>query len=196
VTAMLRLGDRARKGALAFYFGTLLKRIRKFNAARKSLARNEDGTALLEGAIVVPVLCILLFGVYEFSWFFYQQHLISTGLRDAARFMARLPAACNPVSFNWSFDQASAKNLATTGSINGGAARVNGWTAASIRLECKAIENPVEANGLSAFRGGPVIYVVTASTRFTDPALGFLGFLALKTPIISVSHSERVIGPG
>jgi hypothetical protein len=37
---------------------------------------------------------------------------------------------------------------------------------------------------------------VTASTRFTDPALGFFGFLGLKTPAISVSHLERVIGPG
>jgi hypothetical protein len=38
--------------------------------------------------------------------------------------------------------------------------------------------------------------VVTASTRFTDPALGFLGLLGLKFPTISVSHSERVTGPG
>jgi hypothetical protein len=192
----MRLGEKTWKAALAYCFVALSKRDRKSTSPRDSLARNDDGTALIEGAIVVPVLCILLFGVYEFSWFFYQQHLISTGLRDAARFLARLPAACNPVSFNWPLDQMSAKNLATTGSINGGAARVKGWTAASIRLDCQPIENPIGVNGLSAFRGGPVIYVVTASTRFTDPALGFLGFLALKTPVISVSHSERVIGPG
>src|SRR5882672_42537 len=82
------------------------------------LSRNDDGSALIEGAIVVPVLCVLLFGVYEFSWFFYQQHLISTGLRDAARYIARLPAPCNSASFNWPVDQASARNLATTGSIS------------------------------------------------------------------------------
>lgn len=160
------------------------------------LAQNDDGTALIEGAIVVPVLCILLFGVYEFSWFFYEQHLISTGLRDAARFVARLPTPCDPETDNWSLGQLNAKKLATTGSISGGAARVKGWTAANVRLECQPIENPIAANGLSTFRGGPMIYVVTASTRFSDPALGLLGFLALKTPTISVSHSERVIGPG
>jgi Flp pilus assembly protein TadG len=160
------------------------------------LARDEEGTALIEGAIIVPVLCILLFGVYEFSWFFYQQHLISTGLRDAARYLARLPTPCNAASPNWPINQASAKNLAVTGSVAGGAARVKGWSATAVRLNCTLIDNPTEANGLTAYRGGPVIYVVTASTSFADPALGFLGVLGLKSPTISVSHSERVIGPG
>jgi hypothetical protein len=73
---------------------------------------------------------------------------------------------------------------------------VKGWSAALVRLDCTPVDNPIGASGLSAFRGGPVIYVVTASTRFTDPALGFFGLLGLKLPIIAVSHSERAIGPG
>src|SRR5215471_3686092 len=162
----------------------------------RHLRKDEDGTALIEGAIVVPVLCILLFGVYEFSWFFYQQHLVSTGLRDAARYLARANAACNPDSGGWIVDQAGARNLATTGSILGGAVRVKGWTAPAVRLTCTPIDNPITPSGLNAYRGRPVIYVVTASTRFADPALGFLGLLGLTAPAISVSHSERVIGPG
>jgi Flp pilus assembly protein TadG len=160
------------------------------------LKQDEAGSALIEGAIVVPVLCTLLFGVYEFSWFFYQQHLISTGLRDAARYLARLPAPCNPASFTWYVDRESARNLATSGSINGGAARVKGWTPVAVRLDCTPVENPVAASGLNGFRGGPVIYIVTASTRFTDPALGLFGLLGLRAPVIAVSHSERVTGPG
>jgi TadE-like protein len=160
------------------------------------LAGDEEGTALMEGAIVVPVLCILLFGVYEFSWFFYQQHLVSTGLRDAARYLARSSAACNLDAPDWWLNQAGAKRLATTGSILGGAPRVKGWTGAAVRLTCTPVENPIGGSGLSAYRGGPVIYVVTASTRFVDPALGFLRLLGLQAPTISVSHSERVIGPG
>jgi len=165
-------------------------------AMLERLARNEEGSALIEGAIVVPVLCVLLFGVYEFSWFFYQQHLISTGLRDAARYLAHLSAPCDQTSFNWPIEQASARNLATTGSISGGAARVKGWTAAAVRLDCRWVDNQTGPGGLSAYRGGPVVYVVTASTRFRDPALGFFGLLGLQSPAISVSHSERVIGPG
>jgi Flp pilus assembly protein TadG len=47
---------------------------------QRRLARDQDGSAFLEGAIIVPVLLVFVLGVYEFSWFFYQQHLVSTGL--------------------------------------------------------------------------------------------------------------------
>ena len=55
----------------------------------RSLWRNDEGSALIEGAIIVPVLLVLVLGVFEFSWLIYQQHLISTGINDAARYIAR-----------------------------------------------------------------------------------------------------------
>jgi TadE-like protein len=158
--------------------------------------RDRDGSALVEGAILLPVLFVLLFGVYEFSWFFYQQHVVSTGLRDAARYVARLSGACDAASPLWPTEVAAARMLATTGSIAGGAPRVKGWTADMVTLSCAPIDNQVGPDGLSALRGGDVVYVVSAATRFTDPALGFFGLLGLRAPAISVSHSERVVGPG
>jgi Flp pilus assembly protein TadG len=161
-----------------------------------SLWQDRDGSALVEGALVVPVLFALMFGIYEFSWIFYQQHLISTGLRDATRYLSRMPDPCNGASSDWLTAEDYARNLATTGSIGGGRARVKGWTAAMVTPQCTAIDNSSASNGLTAFRGGPVIYVITVSTRFTDPSLGFFGFLGLKPPVISVAHSQRAIGPG
>ncbi|HEY6257651.1 MAG TPA: TadE/TadG family type IV pilus assembly protein [Xanthobacteraceae bacterium] len=158
--------------------------------------QDHEGSALVEGALLVPVLCVLMFGIYEFSWLFYQQHLISTGLRDAARYLARSPTPCNNASADWLMAEEYAKNLATTGSVNGGAARVSGWTAAMVTPMCTAVENPSQPNGLTSYRGGPTIYVVTVSTRFTDRSLGFFGLLGLQSPVISVAHSERAIGPG
>jgi Flp pilus assembly protein TadG len=163
---------------------------------KKALAADEEGSALLEGAIIIPALCVILFGIYEFSWFFYQRHVISTGLRDAARYAARLPSSCNPSSSEWPAIQAFAKNLATTGSIDGGALRVSGWTSAAVQLDCRTIGNSTERAGVRAYRGGSMVHVMTASTRFREPTLGLFGFLGLPAPIISVSHSERVIGPG
>jgi hypothetical protein len=160
------------------------------------LRHDQDGSALVEGAVVVPLLFLLLFGVYEFSWFFYQQHLVSTGIRDAARYLARVVNSCNAFSPAWEIEQTYAKNLATTGSINGGAERVRGWNAAMVTPRCTAIDNPIGADGLGIYRGGNAIHVVTVSTRFTEPSLGFLGFLRLPPLVISVSHSERAIGPG
>jgi hypothetical protein len=65
-----------------------------------------------------------------------------------------------------------------------------------IAIACTPIDNPIGANGLRAYRGSAVVYVVTVSSRLTDPSLGFFRILGLEPPVISVSHSERVIGPG
>src|SRR5262245_62047906 len=156
----------------------------------QSLWRNGEGSALIEGAIVVPLLLILVLGVFEFSWLIDQQHLISTGIHDAARFIAR---SANPNDLTI---QRAAKNLATTGAIDGDTARVRGWTARDVQIRYSSLENPMDVNGSTTFRGAAVIQRVTVSTTFTVPSLGFFGFLGLKPPVLTVSHQERVIGPG
>ena len=75
---------------------------------------------------MIPLLIALVTGVFEFSWFFYQQHLVTIGLHDAADYLARSSDPCNPASPIWKAEQARAKHLATSGSVSGGAARVRG----------------------------------------------------------------------
>jgi len=55
----------------------------------RSLWCNDQGSALIEGAIIMPFLLVLALGVLEFSWLIYHQHLISTGIHDGARYIAR-----------------------------------------------------------------------------------------------------------
>jgi TadE-like protein len=160
---------------------------------RPSLWLDQRGSALIESAAVIPLLIALVFGVFEFSWLFYQQHLIAIGLHDAADYLARSPEPCNPFSRAWMAEQQHAKTLATSGSLSGGAARVRGWTAEMVTTKCKRIDNPIGRDGLSRFRGAS-IYVVIASTEFTYPSLGFLDLLHLRSPVISASYSERAIG--
>jgi TadE-like protein len=161
------------------------------------LLRDDDGSALVESAVLIPLLLALLLGVYEFSWFVYQQHIASTGVRDAARYLARVDNPCDERSSVWRIELAHARNLATTGSIRGDTARIKGWTAAMVVLRCTPINNPAGPTGLRAYRGGgEVLYVITASTSFVDPSLGFFAILRLNPPVISVSHSERAIGSG
>ena len=152
--------------------------------------RDDEGSALIEGAIILPVLFILVFGVFEFSWLICQQHLISTGVRDAARYIAR---SANP---NDATIKQDAKYLATTGAIDGNTPRVSGWTADDVEISYTFINNPAGDNGLTNFRGGAVIESVTVSTTFTVPSLGFFGILRLSPPTFTVSHQERVIGSG
>src|SRR6516165_3938726 len=117
----------------------------------QSLWRNSEGSALIEGAIIVPVLSVLVLGVFEFSWLIDQQHLISTGIDDAARYIAR---SANPNDLTI---QRAAKNLATTGAIDGNTARVRGWTARDVNITYAPVNNSVGVDGMPAFRGGAVI---------------------------------------
>ena len=156
----------------------------------RSIWRDSKGTALIEAAISLPVLFILVFGVFEFSWAVYQQHLILTGISDAARYIARSTTPNDPTT------KKDAKYLATTGAVDGDTSRVRGWTADDIDISYTIINNPTGDNGLTNFRGGAVIESVTVSTTFTVPSLGFFSILKLSPPTLNVSHQERIIGSG
>jgi Flp pilus assembly protein TadG len=168
----------------------------------RSLWRNRDGSALLEASILMPMLFSLVLGVYEFSWYFYQQQLVEAGVRDAARYMARVPVSnttTNPCSLSdangtsFATYVANAQNIAATGqTASGGTARVKGWTAANVSIPCPLSSSPT---GTYA-DGATTMWIVSVSTNFDDPSLGLFGFLGLKKPKISASHQERFIGPG
>jgi Flp pilus assembly protein TadG len=161
----------------------------------RSFWRDRDGSALLEATLLTPVLFALVFGVYEFSWYFYRQHLISTGVRDAARYLARTNVN-NPCSSG--SNKTVAKNIATLNSDGG--ARVKGWTASNVTIACTTVsrfvcgaDTPCELNsGPNAYD----VYIVTVSTSYTPSTLGFLGFFGFSAPSIAVSHQERAVGQG
>jgi len=155
-----------------------------------SIWRNSEGSALVEGSVILPVLFILVFGVFEFSWAICQQHLILTGISDAARYIAR-SATPNDATI-----KKVAKNLATTGSVDGDTPRVKGWTVDDVDISYTFIDNPAGDNGLTKFRGGQVIESVIVSTTFTVPPFGFFNILKLLPPTFDVSHQERIIGSG
>ena len=75
---------------------------------QRSFWRDQQGSALIEGAAMIPLLIALVTGVFEFSWFFYQQHLVTIGLHDAADYLARSSDPCNPASPIWKAEQAHA----------------------------------------------------------------------------------------
>ena len=56
------------------------------------LMRDEQGGPLAEFALVLPLLLLLVFGTMEFANVLYQQHIITKGAQEAARFAARSPA--------------------------------------------------------------------------------------------------------
>jgi hypothetical protein len=154
----------------------------------RSIWRDHEGSALVESAVLLPVLFLLVFGVFEFSWLICQQHLMSTGICDAARYIAHSTNPNDPTI------KKDAKYLATTGAIDGDTPRVSGWTPDDVEISYSFTSNLTNEDGLPNFRGGNVIESVTVSTTFTVPSLGFFGMLGLTAPTFSISHQERVIG--
>lgn len=47
--------------------------------------KTEIGASAVEFAIVLPVLLLVLFGIIEFSLFFYNKHVITNAAREGAR---------------------------------------------------------------------------------------------------------------
>ena len=164
-----------------------------------SLWRDEDGSALVEATIVMPLLITLFLGVFEFSWFFYNQQLVVSGLRDAARYMTRIELTdgnrdpCAQKDQYGALYTDDAANIATTAQATGGSARVSGWSAADVTISCSssvALENGNYADGSTSMT------IIDVATRFADPSLGLFSSLGLKPPMLSFSHEERFIGPG
>ena len=151
---------------------------------------DEQGTALVEATLLTPVVLALVLGVFEFAWYFYQQQAIEVGLRDAARYIARIAPSSDPTCS--SGDWPSAQYLATTGSVDttNTNQRVRGWTPGQVNFTCLALPN----TGGYLGGDGTNIYVVQASTNFTALSLGFLGYLGVNPKTIPISHQERTIG--
>jgi Flp pilus assembly protein TadG len=154
--------------------------------------KDAEGSALIEASILTPLLITLMFGVFEFSWYFQKQQLVEAGVRDAARYMARVfdvQEGANPCSSGT--DVTNAQNIAVTGMTSGGTARVSGWSAGNVNVTCAPINN-----SNATYAGPQTLYIINVSTSFADPALGYLGMLNLSVPSLSASHTERQIGPG
>jgi Flp pilus assembly protein TadG len=158
-----------------------------------ALWQDTEGSALVEAAVVMPMIIPLVLGVLEFSWYFHKQQLVESGVRDAARYLARTSAAdsdANPC--NNATSLSNAQSIAVYGVITGGGtARVPGWTTGSVIITCPSFPNTA-----GSYLGATTIYRVTVTTTFVDPALGFFTLLNLTVPNLSASHTERSIGGG
>ena len=152
----------------------------------RELVAGDEGSALIEGTIVVPVLFALVFGVLEFSYYFYQHHLVSTGVRDAARYLARVQNPNSPTA------QAIAQSLAATGSATPGSTvrRVAGFDPAEVFITVTPLANVAGGLcGADPCRGTNPLNRITVTGNFAWTPLGFWGFFGFGSKNITVTHS-------
>ena len=156
----------------------------------RELARCTSGSAVLEAALVVPVAIILMAGGVEFGRIFSAYGTANKSMRDAARYLARVPDkdsggnATNANICGWGLD--NAKNLAMYGKISPTSGvdppLIPGWT----DLNSITLQSPN--------CGGTPSDII--DLRAAVPYSGFMFSVVglSNTWTLSVQHQERSIG--
>jgi Flp pilus assembly protein TadG len=146
------------------------------------------GVAAVEAALTFPFLVAVSAGLFEFGSMFYNFQLMQTGVRDAGRYLSRVP--------DLAAAEDSAKRLAVTGSIlSGQTARVGWWKTEHVQISYRTTANPRNATtGLRNYRGADTITTIRVSTTAPYEGMGLLSAIGLSTTQIGASHEERYVG--
>lgn len=152
------------------------------------LIRSDKAASMVEFTLMITFLLTLAFGIFEFGRFMYGHHLVTAGVRDGARYLARLG---DPTLLA---NQTAAKNIAVFGNATGtGTARVSYWAISDVTATPLTIPND-DGFGNPLYRGGVNITIIELSTAVAYPDLGMLNMIGVGSLMIRASHQERHIG--
>ena len=142
-------------------------------------------------ALIIPLALALIFTTFEGAYYMICEHRVVKGVRDAARYAARLDLsnyACPGGTFSGS--TATVQNLARTGVLSGGSPAVSGWVNGDVTIAVTCLSGQ---SGIYAATGGNAPRV-KVSTRLAYPSLmGSMGFTA-ATIYIGAAAQSPVIG--
>jgi len=157
----------------------------------RHILKDSSGAAAAEMVLILPVALALLFATFEGAYYAICEHRVIKGVRDAARYAARLDRsfyACPAATFTGSVS--TIQNLARTGQLSGGTTAVTGWTDSDITVSVTCVP---EVGGIyeATGRNAPVIRVSTVFNY--QPLMGALGFTS-STIRIGAAAQSPVIG--
>jgi len=149
----------------------LLRRLRGFD-------RDQSGVSFIEAAVIMPVVLLIIGGIYDFGRAFATMSTAQKSLRGATRYLTLLPEAfvCTSTAFG------QAKNLVLYGTTANGTAGnelIKNWTAAQITPSC-------------ATKDGQRIVKISAEVPYSPLMWGVVGLPGTIT--MNVEHEERWIG--
>ena len=159
-----------------------------------SLRIDQRGAAAAEMALILPLALALIFTTFEGAYYMICEHQVIKGVRNAARYAARLDLtnyACPGGTFSGpAAVKTGIQNLARTGALSGGTAMVQGWINNDVTV---AVTCTSGQSGIYAATGGNAPQV-RVSTRLAYPSLmGSLGFTR-ATLNIGAEAQSPVIG--
>ncbi len=167
---------------------------RKNRLWRRGL-EDKRGAALIEFTLVLPILLALAFGVTEFGRIIQHHHVVQKGVRDSARYLARIHTdSCAAPGAGWTAAVAIAKDLAMKGSTDPAATVILPyWTdpgTISVSLNCFNIT----ADAFRGRDGSAIIPLVEVSAAVTYQDIGMLAFFGFGAPTFNLTHEEMNFG--
>ena len=177
------------------------------------LKRDVRGAALVEVSAVIPLVLLIGLGVVEFGNAIYSQHLIANGVRDAARYLARMPQT-NSATITANNTKAAYVAIYGTATVPSdtcnststlamkNSRRVSWWcgtSTISVTYPCYNNDQSVTGctgtytQGVKQFRGLSSITTVTVTATVPYSSLGFMSYFNLAAPTFSLSHTERIV---
>lgn len=150
--------------------------------------KDRKGAALVEFSLLAPVLILLMCGMAEFANAMRQYHIMEKGVRDAGRYLARVPMTGCTVNGS---AVTTARNLALTGRTSGGTNLLDSWT--DPNTVTVAVAQCVDNSG-GAYRGYPQMPVLEVTARAPYADLGMLTVLGFGAITLEVRHQQLWIG--
>ncbi len=151
----------------------------------RRIGRSEDGAILVEFALVLPMMLLVFAVIVEGSRLFYSYQTTISGVRDAARYLARVVPA-NICIAGGSVTTHTAKLTAiVTQSVTGSSVIPSGVTVTSV--------TPSFACHPGAYRGGgnAAVAQVTATITVTFPFGTIFSLFGGTIPTLTTSVTDR-----
>jgi len=143
--------------------------------------RDRRGNAAIEMALILPVLLMILAGITEVGYVFYQASALERGLRAGATFASRAELPLSDAS------KAATENLVKTASMDGTlSVSASNWDEPGAGLVITVVDKDVGSVTVSVIK-------LDAKVPFSPLSGSLLNMLGLESEFIEVSHEQASI---
>lgn len=163
-----------------------MRRRRRLN----ELARDRQGAAAAEMALVTPLLLLLMFGSFELGKFFWDAHIVAKAVRDGARFASRRAFSDYSGCAASSGLVTAVRNVTRTGFVSGTNPLLSNWTdATTVTVTVTCASTGVYRGVYEQLTGmGPPVVTVEAAVPYSS-LFRTLGFNAVNLTLRARSQA-------
>ena len=132
-----------------------------------AFARDQQGAAATEMALIIPLLLVLMFVGFEAGHFFYTEQKVIKAVREGARFAGRQPFASFPCDGSANATTVSnIQQVTRTGTLSGSVPRVRNMALTDVVVTYRCDSSWENQGIFKGTSGGAPIVLVEASAKY------------------------------